>query len=208
MNLYTLFQACLNAPYKKVGQSANYAVIKNGKDLYIFFEGSDGQIDWKNNLDFPAKAYKRNCKTIWRAHRGFLRVWKEIEPYIASIIADRTIKNITIAGYSHGGAIAVLCHEYVWFNRPDIRENLFGYGFGAPRVFWGLYKKQLSKRWENFTVVKNINDLVTRLPPVVLGYRHVGTLLQIGVKGKYSDISAHLSSNILTELKEYEKNKK
>lgn len=208
MNLYALFNACLLVEYKKIGKSTNYALIRKNQTLYVFFESSNGVTDWKNNLDFPAKPYRRNCKTVWFAHRGFIKAWKEVEPIIASTICDRTIKQIIIAGYSHGGALAVLCHEYAWFNRPDIRRNVFGFGFGAPRVFWGVISNELKLRWENFTVIKNINDLVTRLPPATFGFKHVGKLIKIGKKGKYSGIEAHLPQNYLEELKSFTNNKK
>lgn len=201
MNLYELFSHCLKITYLQTGVSASYAIKREGHTLYIFFEGSDGKNDWKNNLDFPAKAYKRMGKTIWFAHRGFLKVWKENEPTLAADIADKAFKKIVVCGYSHGGALAMLCHEYVWFHRPDLRGKTEGYGFGSPRVFWGVKTADLKRRWEGFTVVRNINDIVTHLPPVVLGYSHMGKLLKIGARGKYSGVEAHYPENILMELR-------
>lgn len=183
-----------------MGVAANYALKRENDLLYILFQDSDGKVDWKNNLDFPAKAYKRMNKTVWFAHRGFLKVWKEIEPYLAPYVADTSVKKIVVAGYSHGGALALLCHEYVWYHRPDLHSSLQGYGFGAPRVFWGIKNKLLKKRWEQFTVIRNINDLVTHLPPAFLGFTHVGELLKIGKRGKYTRIQAHYADNIAKEL--------
>ncbi len=200
MELYELFSQCLTITYSQTGVSANYALKREGDILYIFFEGSDGKNDWKNNLDFPAKAYKRMGKTVWFAHRGFLKVWKEIEPMLAEDIADKEFKKIVISGYSHGGALAMLCHEYAWYHRPDLRKTLESYGFGAPRVFWGVKTAELKSRWKGFTVVRNINDIVTHLPPALLGYSHVGKTLKIGEKGKYAAVEAHNPQNILTEL--------
>lgn len=203
MTLYQLFSLCTTIPYSTIGVSANYAIKRDGSTLYLFFQGSDGKNDWKNNLDFPAKAYKRMGKTVWFAHRGFLRTWKEIEPALAAEIADERVKRLVIAGYSHGGALALLCHEYAWYHRPDLRDTLEGYGFGCPRVFWGIKTKVLASRWERFTIVRNIDDLVTHLPPRALGYAHVGSLLKIGVRGRYSRIDAHRPENISKELLAY-----
>ncbi|MBQ9118292.1 MAG: lipase family protein [Clostridia bacterium] len=204
MTLFQLFSTCLTIPYEKVGVSANYATRREGDTLYIFFEGSDGKRDWKDNLDFPVKPYKRMEKTVWFAHRGFLRVWKEIEPFLADKIADKSLRKIVVAGYSHGGALASLCHEYVWYHRPHLRDVIEGYGFGAPRVFWGIRTKKVKERWKNFVVVRNIDDLVTHLPPAFLGFSHVGSLLKIGKKGQYTAVSAHVAQNILKELWRYE----
>ncbi len=200
IDLYRLFAQCVSIPYLKTGRSADYAVRRDGGTLYIFFEKSDGAADWRSNLDFPAQPYKRMDGTVWMAHRGFLAVWKEIEGAVAPKIADRSINSIIVCGYSHGAAIAVFCHEYIWYHRPDIRGACEGYGFGCPRVLWGL-TGGVRERWATFTVIRNIDDIVTHLPPAFLGYSHVGKMMEIGKKGRYSPIEAHMQQNILNELR-------
>ena len=201
MNLYGLFRRCLEIPYTRVDNSGDYAYERIGGTLYVYLEKSSGAEDWKNNFDFPVRAYKDMDGGIWYAHRGFARVWKSIEPYIKPHALDPTVEEIVTVGYSHGGGLAVLCHEYVWYNRPDIRENIYGYGFGAPRVIWGVKSARHLSRWERFTVIRNIDDVVTHVPPSLLGYFHVGTLLEIGQRGKYSQIDAHRPESYLSELK-------
>ena len=177
---------------------------RNRNTVHLYFQDSDGLSDWKRNLDFPAKPYKRQDDGIWFCHRGFLRAWRELEPVIAPVVADKSIKRMVITGYSHGAAIAVLCHEYVWFHRPDLRERLEGYGFGCPRVIWGPMPEDVKRRWQTFTVIRNLDDLVTHLPPALWGFRHVGAMLSIGKRGRYSPVSAHLAKNYLKELAGYE----
>ena len=125
-------------------------------------------------------------------------------PHLEPLINDLNVKEITVVGYSHGAALAVFCHEYVWYHRPDLRKTLVGYGFGCPRVVWGDLSSEVSDRWAGFTVIRNQEDLVTHLPPVAFGYRHVGNLLEIGEKRKYSAIDAHRPENIRRELRAYE----
>ncbi len=206
-NLYELFYKTVTIPYFTIGNSVNYAIRKDKEKLYIFFEDSKGKEDWIKNLDFPIKAYKNSDDKTFYAHRGFLQAWEELEPVLSKHILDKANKKITISGYSHGAGIAVLCHEYAYYNRPDIREEINGYGFGCPRVIWGVESKELSKRFNRFTVVKNIDDIVTKLPPAILGYNHVGKMLLIGERGKYTNLSAHYKENYLLELKNYEKSK-
>ncbi len=195
-----LFARCLDAPYVQAAEAASYYIERRGAVLYIYLQDSDGARDWKNNLDFPARPYHKQKSATWMAHRGFIKVWHEIEPKVAVAISDPKLKSIVTVGYSHGGALAVLCHEYVWFHRPDLRGHIQGYGFGAPRVIWGKVSTLARQRWENFTVVRNLDDLVTHLPPSALGYVHVGKLLEIGSMGMYSHVDAHRSENILREL--------
>lgn len=204
MKLSTLFERCLRADYVHAGEGADYATERVGTTLYIYLEHSRGGEDWKNNLDFPARAYAHGGECVWCAHRGFLRVWKSIEETIARLIRDSTIKKIVIVGYSHGAALAVLCHEYVWYNRPDLRPVIEGYGFGCPRVLWGHPPAALRARWARFAVIRNIDDLVTHLPPAILGYTHVGEMTSIGARGRYSRIDAHRPENIAAELRRYE----
>ncbi|MBQ8551900.1 MAG: lipase family protein [Clostridia bacterium] len=204
MKLYDLMTECIGITYSEAGTASNYALRRDGDTLYIFFESSNGRLDWQKNFDFPAKPYKRMGQPIWYAHRGFLSAWRDIEPMIAARIADTGIGKVIVTGYSHGAAIALLCHEYVWYNRPDLRRTLEGFGFGCPRVVWGNPSAELSRRWERFTVIRNIDDIVTHLPPAFIGYTHVGKLLTIGKAGKYNKVEAHYAENILAELHLYE----
>ena len=205
MELTKLFVKCISVPYMRTGVSADYAVLRDGDTLSLLFQDSDGFYDWKRNLDFPAKPYKRMGRTIWFAHRGFLKVWKEVEPMLSGYILDKSISSVIIAGYSHGAALALLCHEYVCYNRPELIGRIHGYGFGCPRCVWGFLSADARRRWESFTVIRNIDDIVTHLPPAFLGYRHVGKMLEIGEKKKYSAVEAHFKENILKELYRYEK---
>lgn len=200
MRLSQLFYRCVHRAYLHAENAADYAVDRVGDVLYVYLECSNGIEDWKNNLDFPARAYNGAGSVPWLAHRGFVRVWKSVERHVARYLLDTSVKHIVIVGYSHGAALAVLCHEYVWYNRPDLRDSLEGYGFGCPRVLWGWRRGCVKERWERFTVIRNLDDLVTHLPPACLGFFHVGTLCTIGRREQYSPIDAHRPENIYAML--------
>jgi hypothetical protein len=188
---------CLSIPYTHVEDGGDYALLRDGDTLKIYFEWSDGLEDWKNNFDFPAKPYK-HMNHIWFCHRGFLKVWKAIEPYLAEYINDPEIKKIEIVGYSHGAAIALLCYEYCVFNRPDVVVE--GAGFGCPRVFWGIVPRKVKERFKNFKVVRNRKDLVTFVPPALFGYRHISEMVKTG---KTNPIKDHFQTEYLKELEHY-----
>ena len=203
MRLSALLEGCLRGPYVHTREGGDFRLTREGGRLFIFLPHSDGAEDWKNNLDFPAVPY-RDMPDRFLCHRGFLRVWKSAEPYIGEILRESDAGRITVAGYSHGGALAALCHEYVWFTNPRRRRTLTGIGFGAPRVLWRLPGTLWPReRWDQFTVVRNTDDLVTHLPPALLGYRHVGRLLIIGEKGRYSAVDAHRPDAYGRSLEEY-----
>ena len=204
MTLSNLFTRCVKREYITTLNHTDYAYDRINDHLIIYFQDSDGASDWIKNLDFPAAAYRRDGKTVWYAHRGFLKAWISLLPRVAPLITDPTVKKITVVGYSHGAALAVFCHESVWFHRPDLRYALEGYAFGCPRVLWGRMDADIAVRWQTFTVIRNLPDIVTHVPPRMLGYHHVGHLLEIGKAGKYSAIDAHRPQNIRQELMAYE----
>lgn len=194
------FKEVLNADYLHLAEEAAsfaYEIEEYSpwKALRIYFECSNGLTDWKNNFDFPAKPY-RDMQDKWYAHRGFLRVWKAIEPHLKDAIMDKRITHIQIFGYSHGAAIALLCHEYCRFHRPDAYVR--GFGFGSPRVIWGFPSKRVRDRFKGFTVIRNEGDIVTHLPPAVFGFRHC-KVVTIG-DGSYGVIDAHRPESYIAEL--------
>lgn len=191
-----------NVPYIMVGEGVDYCFMEEESTLYIYFEPSDGKIDWKHNFMFAKRPYK-DMKEPYRVHRGFLKCWKYVEDIIIEKIKDAKFTEIIIVGYSHGGALAMLCHECCWYHRPDIRDNIWGIGFDTPRVYAGFrVRHQLKKRWKQFLVIRNHTDLVTHLPPTLFGYSHVGEMLKIGKKAKYGCIKSHFPDKILKSLEE------
>ena len=175
----------------KKNYEVDYKFLEEEDTLYIFFEPSDGRTDWRVNFDFWRKPYKHMAHS-YRVHGGFLVSWKLIEDAIGAKIrevgADGGFKwrKVVIVGYSHGGALAALCHEYVWYNRIDLRNiGLTGISFDGPRVFAGLWIPDALKwRWAHFYVFRNQDDLVTHLPPVVMFFRHVGNKVKVGAKSR------------------------
>lgn len=204
-NLLNLFKQVLNVKYTTIPKSkASFFYEIRGTTLYIFFEHSNGIVDWRNNFDFPSKAYSE-MGNKWHVHRGFLRVWKSAREYLLDQIFNPKVRGIVIVGYSHGAALALLCHEFCVFHRADIANNIFGYGFGCPRVVHGYPGRKICERFKHFYVIRNCRDIVTHLPPVLFGFRHVGNLIHIGRKAKYGPIDSHRPENYLAQLEKIEK---
>lgn len=199
--LKELYERILKARYIHIGdETASYCTEREGDTLYILFEWSNGKTDWKNNFDFPAKPY-RDMQNKWYVHRGFLRVWKVIEPHLQEQINDASIVRFVCGGYSHGAPLALLCHEYIKYNRPDAYAE--GYGYGSPRAVWGFVRKAVKKRFEGYTVIRNCRDVVTYVPPAWLGYRHVGKMLHIGKEKQHGRVESHFAELYTKELDEY-----
>ena len=200
------FRACLDAEYTTEENDADWAVEREGDELLILFEHSRGALDWLNNLNFHAVPYPE-MHPIWQCHGGFLSVWRAVKPAVEhailpylSLPPDRDrIARLTVIGYSHGAALAVLCHEWLWYHFPLWRAALVGYGFGCPRVLYGCPTPELAARWEQFYVIRNNDDPVTHLPPRAFGFCHAGNLLQVS-DGVTSGIDAHRPESYLAAL--------
>ena len=200
--LSDIFSSVLDAKYTHLEEeTASYWYSKEGNTLTIYFEWSNGKTDWRNNLDFPIKPY-RDMANKWYAHRGFLKVWKAIEPHLEDIIKNSYVEVINIAGYSHGAAIALLCYEYCKFNRPDC--EVMGIGFGCPRVIWGFPKKPVRERLKGFLMVRNKKDIVTHVPPAIFGYRHPYYVLKTDDGRRTNSVIAHTPEEYTKALIDYE----
>lgn len=203
-SLLQLFERCLGAKYIHAKEDGDYAVEVKGHTLYLLFECSNGGRDWKNNLDFPAAPY-RHMGERWYCHRGFLRVWRNIKDDVesevaAAILRHPSVRELICVGYSHGAALAVLATEDMVYRFGE--RHVAGYGFGCPRVVWGILPKTVAKRFRHFTVVRNIPDLVTHVPPVLFGFRHVGSVLRIGKGNGYTPVGAHYPTAYTRSLEE------
>lgn len=197
--LLQLFRTCLSARYTEVENSGSFAWERQGDRLFIYFQHSHGLTDWIHNISFAAVPFRKMTPN-WYCHAGFLRVWSSIKPYLDQVMEDPQIRHACVVGYSHGAALALFCYEHLWAHRPDLRQTLCGYGFGCPRVLYGCPPHAVTRRWDHFYRIENSDDLVTRLPPRVSGYCHVGPLVLIGESGKYTPLDAHRPENYLREL--------
>ena len=201
--LCELFKRCLNASYIHTDCGGDYAIEVDGDTLYLLFECSDGAEDWRSNFNFPARAYK-NGSDKWFCHRGFLKVWKAMRDDIEEKVrkelnADSSIEYIVCVGYSHGGAISLFATEDIQYLYGE-SHKVTGYGFGSPRVLWGIVPKAVRNRLRAFKVIRNVPDLVTHVPPVLFGFTHGGEVVKVGRFGKYTLVGAHYPDAYINEL--------
>ncbi len=120
-------------------------------------------------------------------HRGFLAgldcIWRDLA---TKLVEFRTQEQpLLITGHSLGAALATLAAAR--FQEKGQTVNGL-YTFGSPRVGNEEFAKWFDAAFKHkaFRFINN-NDVVTRVPPRSLGYRHVGRCLYFDVAGTLQD---------------------
>ena len=155
----------------------------NTKDVVIACRGTE-PTEW-NDIAADLKAIPVMAETVSRVHKGFKAEVDELWPMVLEDL-ERTVnqkKTLWFCGHSLGAAMATImasrCHLY-----PNVKAVEELYTYGSPRVGWAGYCRSLGvvhHRW------RNNNDIVTKVPLWIMGYRHHGNehyITSAGTVGK------------------------
>ena len=123
-----------------------------------------------------------------RVHAGFYgalsHVWQQIDDLVIDF-TDRRPQHLWVTGHSLGGALATLATAR-WLEEGRDVQGLYTYG--QPRAGDRNFVRQFNFAFKPYTYrMVNHNDLVARLPPWTLGYRHSGTLKYFNELGQLRD---------------------
>jgi hypothetical protein len=137
-------------------------VTGDGSRVFVAFRGTEASDP--TDLGFDVDAELSPCPQGGHAHRGFMRALESVWSTIESAIPDNT--PVLMTGHSLGAAVATLAAT----RRPS--AQLFT--FGSPRVGDEQFVSRAvaNVRHERYV---DCADIVTRVPPEDLGYRHTGT---------------------------------
>ena len=119
-------------------------------------------------------------------HEGFSEaltsVWSTIKEAIGNFRGNGG-KSLWFTGHSLGAGLATLAVARL-LDKGDPVDGL--YTFGQPRTGDKRFARNFNLEFkpEAFRFVNN-NDVVTRVPPRVLGYRHIGTFRYFDADGKF-----------------------
>ena len=161
-------------------------IAANDKVTLIAFRGSERDLDdWDNNID--TGLVPGPFRQGERIHRGFSTGLKtvidELEERVKKL--GKPGAPLMLTGHSLGGALATLLAAKLYASG---RAPHSVYTFGSPRVgcrtFRNIYEDRDDER--TFRVV-NRHDIVARIPPRLLRYRHVGLLRYLDADGELHD---------------------
>jgi triacylglycerol lipase len=156
--------------------------FQNEHDSVVVIRGTEAR-DW-NDIKANANALTALAETVGKVHRGFKAEVDEIWPHIEKEL-EKNEKTLWFCGHSLGGAMATICAGRCMISYIKSEpEALFT--FGSPRVGCRRFVNHI--KLDHFRWVNN-NDIVTRVPPVWLGYRHSGNEMYLDRMGRLRKIN-------------------
>ena len=137
-----------------------------------------------NDLKADVDATSVLAETAGRVHRGFKKEVDDLWPWIEQELTSN-VKTLWFTGHSLGGAMASICAGRCQLSHIDSTPKAL-FTFGSPRVGNKRYVNHVEI--EHYRWVNN-NDIVTRVPPAWLGFRHTGKLMYIDCNSEYRPMS-------------------
>lgn len=174
------------AAARAIGFSEALLFDRYGSEAYLFQSEHDVVLacrgtevtDW-NDIEADADAVLATVGTLGRVHRGFNQEVNDLWPMLESVLRHNR-KPIWFCGHSLGAAMATICafrcQASSLVSNPQELHT-----FGSPRVGCKKYMRHVALN--HYRWVHN-NDIVTRVPPMWLGYRHGGKEIYLDRKGR------------------------
>ena len=151
--------------------------FRNEHDVVIACRGTEPS-EW-NDIQADANAAMAVVGSFGRVHSGFNREVDDLWPQLDALLRGLG-QPVWLCGHSLGAAMATICaYRCMTTSIPNKPREL--HTFGSPRVGCRRYIRhaQLTHyRW-----VHN-NDVVTRVPPAWMGYRHAGQEIYLDRYGR------------------------
>jgi triacylglycerol lipase len=155
-------------------KGAQCHAVWNKEDYVLAFRGTEPTE--LSDLIADLNAIPRGAMTYGLVHSGFRgevdKIWDDIKNHQS----NHTDKRFYITGHSLGGAMATIAtSRFEEFTKVDRLTT-----FGSPRVGTRSFVKHIETPHLRYV---NNNDLVTKVPLALMGYKHHGTLQYINFYG-------------------------
>lgn len=154
----------------------------NEVDCVVACRGTEPN-EW-NDIKADVNAVGVLTETFGTIHKGFKEEVDDLWPMLENALIANN-RTLWFTGHSLGGAMATICAGRCYLSEIEsLPEALFTYG--SPRVG--------DKRFVNFIELDhsrwvNNNDIVTRVPPAWMGYRHAGKEFYLNRNGTLSRVN-------------------
>lgn len=155
--------------YTGLGTTLYAGIDDETRTAWIVFRGTDKHTDWLVNFFFVPLPLPHPM-----AHGGFVLSWKlakrRFVPWLRS--HKGRFDRIFITGHSLGGALALACAYELQDEGFEVAQCIT---VGMPRLYtaWSV-KKVENLLGDRFLRVVKDKDVVPKVPPALLGFRHMG----------------------------------
>ena len=150
--------------------------FRNQHDCVIACRGTEPN-DW-NDVRADANARTVLAETTGKVHRGFKTEVDDLWPMLETALMDNDLP-LYFCGHSLGGAMSTICAGRCYLSHINSNpRELFTYG--SPRVGDKRYINYV--KLDHYRYVNN-NDIVARVPPAFMGYRHCGSEVYVNRHG-------------------------
>jgi len=154
---------------------AEVLIAKDRTDMFFAFRGTEPSK--LNDVLADLKVMQQTALAGGKVHSGFKEevddLWMDILAELESNDQLKVRKDVYFCGHSLGAAMATIATT-----RYSKTEELFT--FGSPRVGGPKFIKNVTVPHMRF---QNNNDIITRIPPAWLGYRHHGAMIYFNSDG-------------------------
>ena len=149
---------------------AECLVVKDRNDMWLAFRGTEPSK--MNDVMADLKIIRNSAKAGGKVHSGFQEevndLWMDVLSELEHNDSLKIRKDVYMTGHSLGAAMATIAATR--YNPLEL------FTFGSPRVGGARFTRNIKCRHLRF---QNNNDIVTRVPPVALGFRHHGELCYV-----------------------------
>ena len=148
-------------------EGAQAYVMSDSKDVLIACRGTEPTE--LNDVKADLKTWPVDHHKGGKVHRGFYAEYKKVIPGIKEALAKHNkkgVKDVWVCGHSLGGAMALLVSV-------ELEPSGGCHTFGQPRVGNAQFLKSVNFPYYRY---RNNNDIVTKVPLWIMGYRHHGNL--------------------------------
>ena len=161
-----------------IGEKTNTGVslIQEDGVTALIFRSTNFK-DWKDTASDLEVEFMR-----WHGyevHAGFVESIEDVWPFIHDRLKTIQPSSLLIGGLSKGASLSFLANLMIFFSGLRIKttvcalEPARAFSWSSAKAYDLLFKS--STYW-----TKNEQDIVTHLPPVCMGYAHVGQRVQLG----------------------------
>ena len=147
-------------------------IVWNKQEVALCFRGTEP--DELSDILADLNAIPRKSLTDGWVHSGFRGELDKLWNTLMREYEKHSSKDLYICGHSLGAAMATIATSRL----PQTKEL---YTYGSPRAGTRSFVKNIKTPHYRFV---NNNDIVTRVPLMIMGYKHHGNLCYINHYGK------------------------